>query len=99
VNANFSLSAIVAQLMPSSMSASVAPPCTYVGAPENSAPSVKSANTTPRSVSCENGTCIPRAFAGSQTKQLDPKPQREFSSRSTGMASRGYDAAGAFTCA
>jgi hypothetical protein len=28
VNANFSLSAIVAQLMPSSMSASVAPPCT-----------------------------------------------------------------------
>jgi hypothetical protein len=37
---------------------------------------------------------MPRAFSGSHTKQFDPKPQREFSSRSTGMV-RGYG----LTCA
>src|SRR5450759_4725135 len=76
--------AIVAQLIASSMSASVTPPCTRVGAPENSAGRSKVANTTSASVSWKNGTCSPRGLAGSHTKQRLSNPNREASSGSMG---------------
>src|SRR5713226_3201980 len=80
---------MVAQLIASSMSASVTPPCTRVGAPENSDGSSNVANTTSESVSWKNGICKPRGLAGSHTKQRLSKPNREASSRSiaTGLLS------------
>src|ERR1700674_5729474 len=68
--------------MASSRSARVTPPWTRVGAPENSDGSSNVANTTPASVSWKNGTCSPRGFAGSQTKQRLSKPNRDASSGS-----------------
>ncbi len=82
VTAKRSATAIAAQAIASSSSASCTPPWMYDGAPEWALPSSMSATTRPDSVSWKKGCRSPTAFVGSHTKQFELNPHRSLESRS-----------------